>query len=133
MNRESAVTTVNQGVNPLVIEDCVSGDGYDVLHRIQSNRKLNQDCAYLERGHNQFHALFVQREHAIENGYFVVSKRFFSLTMELKERSELRFLCTHVSLDPVLYRSEISCLVCMLIVSAKYPVEELCDRPGNRC
>jgi len=56
--------------------------------------KLNQDRAYSERSHNLFHVRFIQGEHAIENGYFVVSKRLFSLTMELKERSELRFLCT---------------------------------------
>jgi hypothetical protein len=59
MNGESAVTTVNHCVNPLAIKNRVSGDGHDVLHRIQSNGKLNQDRAYLERGHNQVYALFV--------------------------------------------------------------------------
>ena len=92
----------------------------------------NQGRAYLERSHNLFYARLIQREHAAENGYFVVSKRLFSLAMELKERLELRFLCTHTS-EPTLYRSEISCLICMLVVSAKYPVKELGNRPGNRC
>lgn len=98
------------------------------------NERLKLDGTYMERRHNQFHVLFIQGEHAIENGYFVVSKRLFSLTMELKEGSELRFLCTrNASSEPVLYRWGIPCLVRMLIVSAKYPVEKLRSRPGNWC
>jgi len=94
VNREPTVTTVNQAINLLAIQDRVSGDGYDVLYRGKFNGRLNQGHAYPERSHNQFHTCFIQGEHAVENGYLVVSKRLFSLTMELKKRSELCFLCT---------------------------------------
>jgi hypothetical protein len=94
------------------------------------NERRNTVCTYSERSHNQFHTLFIQGEYAIEDGYFVVSKRLLSLTMELKEGFEFRFL--YVLRFSTLLLGNLY-LVCMLIVSAKYPVEELRNRPGNWC
>ena len=65
------------------------------------NGRFNEVRANSEGGHNQFHVLFIEGEYAIENGYFVVSKWLFPLTVKLKERLELCFLCMDASLDLV--------------------------------
>lgn len=67
----------------------------------------------LERGHDLVDFFVVQLENAVKNGDLIISQRFFTGAVKLKERLEF------------------SLLVRMRLVGAKHIVQKFCYWPGD--